>query len=148
MKIKDIMSKSIISVLPNTGIASIARTLSEHKIHGVPVIEGKELIGIITETDFFTKDAFNIHLPTYKKVLERKSFISGIFQKKDELDEKAFTAEAKDIMTADCVTISPEAELEELVKLVREKDLHTVPVVSGGVLVGVVTVADIIKLIA
>lgn len=147
MEIKDIMSKSIISVLPSASITSVARLLSEYKIHGVPVVENKRLVGIITETDFFTKDAANLHLPTYVKVLQRKGFLQSIFQKKDEFDEKVLTAKAKDIMTADCVTISSEAKVEDFVALIKKNNLHTIPVVSGDILVGIATVADIIKLI-
>ena len=142
------MSKSIISALPDTSIVSVARLLSEHKIHGVPVVEGgKRLVGIITETDFFTKDASSLHLPTYVKVIQKKGIMQSIFQKKDEFDKKVLSAKAKDIMTADCVTISPEARVEDLVALIKEKNLHTIPVVSGDIMLGIVTVADVIKMI-
>jgi CBS domain-containing protein len=147
MEIKSIMSKSIVSALPDTSIFNVAKMLSEHKIHGIPVVEGKKLVGIITETDFFTKDDSKIHLPTYAKVLQKKGFLKSIFQKKDDFDEKALVAKAKDIMTTNCVTISPEAKIEDFVALIKEKELHTIPVVFKGDLVGIVTVADILKLI-
>lgn len=148
MEIKNIMSKSIISVLPEMSIVSVAKMLSEHKIHGVPVVDGKNLVGIITETDFFTKDASGLHLPTYVKVLQKKGVLGSIFSRKDDFDKKALSAKASDIMTANCITISPEAKVEDFVALIKEKNLHTVPVVSGGILVGIVTVADIVKLIS
>lgn len=146
MQIKDIMTKNVISVSPDTGIAQVARTLSQYKIHGVPVMEGKHLVGIITETDFFTKDVSEIHLPTLIRLAKESRIKRKFFHRKDEI-ESMVTSTAKDIMTVECSTISPDCDVDELIALVRKNDLHTVPVVIGDLVVGMVTVADVVRLI-
>jgi predicted transcriptional regulator len=50
-------------------------------------------------------------------------------------------------MTSDCITLSPEADVKDLIKLVKEKNIHTIPVAIGDILMGIVTVADVIKLL-
>jgi len=60
MKVKDIMTKDVIFVSPETKINKVADKLIKHRIHGVPVIKEGKLVGIITETDFFTKNPLNI----------------------------------------------------------------------------------------
>ena len=148
MKISEIMSRDVISVSEDTPIAEVAEVISGKKIHAVPVVdkEGK-VLGIITETDFFTKDSSNmLYMPSLIDFMQ-----SGKLNYSDE--EKAAVQEvlharAKDIMTAKCELISPDMELQEFVKMIKEKSFNSYPVVdSSGFLIGIMTVADAIKLL-
>ena len=147
MKVNEIMTKNVISVTKQMSVSEVAKILRKYKIHGVPVVEGKHLIGIITETDFFVKDNVEIYLPSYVDFLTK----TGLANDKKEVDSEMdgiLKANAEDIMTTDCITLSPESDVKDLLKIIKEKDIHTVPVVIGGdILKGVVTVADIIKLL-
>ncbi len=51
--VKDIMIKDVRTVQESTSIEEAARVLADHKISALPVMRGKELVGIITETDLF-----------------------------------------------------------------------------------------------
>lgn len=51
--VKDIMIKDVRTVQESTSIEEAARILADHKISALPVMRGKELVGIITETDLF-----------------------------------------------------------------------------------------------
>ena len=149
MQVKDIMTKNVISVTRDASISAVAKILRKYKIHGVPVIDGKHLIGIITETDFFTKDEAEIHLPSYIDFLTKSGFVNNKKEVKNskELNE-ILKAKAEDIMTTECITISPGADVKDLLKMIKKKNIHTVPVVIGkDIINGVVTIADIIKLI-
>jgi Mg/Co/Ni transporter MgtE len=58
------------------------------------------------------------------------------------------SATAADIMTADCLVVESTLSLPDIINFFQEKKLYTVPVVDKKkILVGIVTVADIIKLI-
>jgi acetoin utilization protein AcuB len=48
---KDFMTSKPVTVSPDTTIAEAARLMLEHKVGGLPVMEGEKLVGIITETD-------------------------------------------------------------------------------------------------
>jgi acetoin utilization protein AcuB len=47
----EVMTRDVITVTPDTPLAEAARLLHDHKIGGLPVVEGKAVVGIITETD-------------------------------------------------------------------------------------------------
>lgn len=53
VKVKDVMAKKVITVDQDTPIEEAARIMADKKIGGVPVVSGKNVVGIITETDLF-----------------------------------------------------------------------------------------------
>ncbi|MCD6149980.1 CBS domain-containing protein [bacterium] len=148
MKVKDIMTKDVIFVSPETKINKVADKLIKHRIHGVPVVKKGRLVGIITETDFFTKDPLGIYLPSYAnfiKDLKLDKKVSGDQKKKFK---KIVNAVASDIMTKECITVSPNAKITELVNLFRKNELCLLPVIDeNNSLAGIVALADVINLI-
>ena len=53
IRIKDVMTKEVLTVLEDTPIEEAARIMADNKIGGLPVLRGSEVVGIITETDLF-----------------------------------------------------------------------------------------------
>jgi acetoin utilization protein AcuB len=53
LKVKEIMTREVITVCPDCPIEEAARIMVDHKIGGLPVVEDGRLVGIITETDLF-----------------------------------------------------------------------------------------------
>jgi acetoin utilization protein AcuB len=53
VKVKNVMSKKVITVSRNTPIEEAARIMADKKIGGMPVVDGDRVVGIITETDLF-----------------------------------------------------------------------------------------------
>lgn len=53
LKVQEMMTTAVITVTPDTPIEEAARIMVDHKIGGLPVIEGDALAGIITQTDVF-----------------------------------------------------------------------------------------------
>lgn len=53
LTIKQVMSRPVITVTPDTPLEEAARIMADNKIGGLPVVEGGKLVGIITETDIF-----------------------------------------------------------------------------------------------
>lgn len=148
MKVEDIMTKDVVSVGPETGISEVAEILSSRRFHGVPVVENNKILGILTETDFFTKDKANIFLPSYIDFLKGTEVIDNLPREKRQKVEKLFGVKAKDIMTADCITVKKDMELGDLIDFYKKTKLTTVPVVDeNGCLIGIVTLADVIELI-
>jgi len=147
MKISDIMTKLVLSVNENTSILEIAELVSRERIHAVPVVDNENVvIGLITESDFFTKDSAHlVYLPTFVDFM-KEGRIKEDHDKNGPM--RAFlNAKAKDIMTVPCITINEETDAQEFIKTVKEKGYNTLPVVDfSGKLVGIVTVSDILKL--
>jgi CBS domain-containing protein len=148
MLIREVMTKEVISVSPDSSVEQVAQLLIGNKIHGVPVVENGKPVGMITETDFFTKGSVTIYLPQYIDFLKKGPASGKVPQGRDEKVGLLLNTKAKDIMSSPCVTISSDEDVSEFFKLVREKKMISVPVVDhAGILVGIVTLADIINLI-
>jgi len=143
-KAKDIMTKNPITVSPETDITEAARVLLEKRINGMPVMNNRgDLVGIICQSDLVTLQK-KVRLPSVFALLD--SFIPVRSTKTiDKEMSKIAAATVADAMTAKPITISPETGLEEIATLMVEKNFHTLPVVEGGKLVGVVGKEDVIS---
>lgn len=147
MKVEEIMTKYVVTVRPETKISEVAKLMFTNRFHGLPVVEGGKVRGIITETDFFVKDSDNFFLPTYIKMLDEMKIYEISKDKEDSIKELLET-EAKDIMTERCVTIFKDMDVDDLVKFFKETKFATLPVVDAdGKLIGIVTLSDVLRLI-
>jgi len=55
--VKEVMSRSVVTIGPERDAAEAARIMVEHKFGALPVVDGGELVGIVTETDFLREFA-------------------------------------------------------------------------------------------
>jgi len=143
VKAKDIMTTNPITVSPHTDITRAARLLLDHHINGLPVVDDDEkLVGIICQSDLITLQK-RIRLPSVFTLLD--TFIPVRSPKAiDKEMEKIAAATVAQAMTDKPVVIGPETELEEIATLMVEKNLHTLPVVQEGKLVGIVGKEDVL----
>jgi len=149
MQIQDIMTKKVISVSPEMKMCEVAEILTSNRIHGVPVVENQKIVGIVTETDFFTKESsLDFHLPSYIKFIENSKLAEKLPEDKESELEKLMSATARDIMTSDCVIFKTTDSIEDLFDFFKKTNHHTVPVIDEReFLVGVVTLSDLIKML-
>lgn len=147
MQIKKIMTTKPIYVHLDDNIGDVADIIIRHGIHGVPVVDDDGLVrGIITETDFFIKDPVTIHLPSYIDIM-RKTKAEESFSGEGKYNfKKILDTTAKDIMTRGCITVSPETDSDEFLRIIKRTHLKTLPVVdTNGRLKGIVTLVDFMK---
>lgn len=140
------MDTSLVSVTPEDDIKSVLEALREHDLPGVPVVdEGGGLVGIITESDLVISDDENdFHLPHYVNIMGGIVFLESM-KHFEERARKAFAAQAADLMTADPVTVGPDADVDEAGRLISTHHHNRLPVVDDdGKLVGVVTRVDVL----
>jgi CBS domain-containing protein len=144
IKVKDIMTKEVISVSPETEITNAAKILLENRINGLPVIDAfGRLIGILCQSDLVAQQK-GIPVPSVFTLLE--SFIPLTSMKRiDKEMEKIAALTVKEAMTLEPVTVSPETDIEDVAKLMVDKKYHTLPVVEGGKIVGIVGKEDVLK---
>jgi CBS domain-containing protein len=141
---KDIMTTEVITISPETEIAKAAKLLLANRINGVPVLnDAGELIGILCQSDIIIQQK-NIPIPSLFTLLD--GFIPLTSSKKlDREVEKIAAAKAADAMTPDPVSITPDTGIENIAALMVEKNYHTLPVVDGDKLVGIVGKEDVLK---
>ncbi len=148
MIVRDLMTVDVVSVSPKDSIEKVASILTEKRIHGVPVIDDGKLVGIITETDFFIKNSLNFHLPSYIDFIKRTKFSGKLNREEKEKISDLLDSTANDIMSKNCIVVFPDDNIESLLSVIKERHIHTVPVVDhSGVVVGIVTRADLLKMI-
>ena len=144
IKAKDIMSKEIISVSPETEITQAANLLLEKRINGVPVVDaGGELVGILCQSDLIAQQK-SIPIPSLFTLLD--GYISLTTSKRmDKEVEKIAATKVAEAMTAKPVTVDPETGLEKIATLMVEKNYHTLPVIDAGKLVGILGKEDVLR---
>ncbi len=149
MRVQDIMTKKAIFVFGDTPLAEITELLTKGRYHALPVVdEKKRVIGIIAETDLFIKDMPHLYLPSYIDFLKNIKTVKKTSKKYQQSTHQLLKASAKDIMTSKVVTVSENFDVKKLIKIFQEKKLYSIPVVNlKKQLIGIVTVADVIKLI-
>jgi acetoin utilization protein AcuB len=128
MRVVDVMTTDPLTVTRTETIGQADELMNTNRIRQLPVVEGKELVGIVTDRDI-------------------RSFLSGsLLEDPEEAREKALNTKVSEIMTTEPLTVSPEDDLEEVVELLIEEKVGGIPVVdkSAG-LVGIVTYMDVLQ---
>ena len=141
----DIMERDPVSVSPEDDVEKVIRLLREHELPGVPVVnEGGRCVGIVTENDLVLRDEdSDLHLPHHLDIMGGVIFIESM-KHFEERVKKAFASKVEDMMTADPITVAPDATVEEAARLISEHKHNRLPVVEHGRLVGVVTRVDVL----
>ncbi|MEW6516681.1 MAG: CBS domain-containing protein [candidate division FCPU426 bacterium] len=147
IRAKDIMTKRVLTVKPDTTVKALAQFLLKHHISGAPVVDrAGKLAGIVTEGDLIFRDA-NVHLPTVVTVFDAVIYLESPRKYEKEL-QKVIGKKVADIMSRDVLTIEPELELSAVATIMHERKRHLLPVVKAGKLVGIVGKADVVRAIA
>ena len=117
-KLKHVMSAPVITMGVKGNLGSVARKMVQHNIGSVVVVDGKKLIGIVTERDI-TKQAI----------------------KRDKLVK----IPVKKIMTKKLVTAPPEMSVQDAFELMLTSKIRRLPVLENDNLVGIVTEKDLMR---
>ncbi len=127
VKVVDVMSKDPLTVRRSETVGQADELMSENKIRQIPVVEAKELVGIVTDRDI-------------------RSFLSGSLLESHEAKEKALQTHVSEIMTTEPFTLSPDDDLQEAVELLINEKIGGIPVVDEAEgLVGIVTYVDVLR---
>jgi CBS domain-containing protein len=147
LKVRDIMQTDVITVGPATTVRELADILAEHKISGVPVVDGeRRVLGMVSEADVILQDA-DLHFPYYIQFLDSVIYLQSL-GKFEERFRKAFGSKVTEVMSAEVFTISADASVRDAATLMADRKVNRLPVVEGGRLVGIVTRGDIVQAIA
>jgi CBS domain-containing protein len=145
---RDIMTPDPITVAPGLPVTDAAHLMVEKRVGALPVLDPDGvLVGLVTEGDLIMQDA-KVHFPTYLHLLGGFVFYPGSTDRFESALRKAVGATVADVMTADPVTVSPDATVEDVATLLVEREVSRVPVMDGGTLIGIVSKSDIVRAIA
>ena len=117
MKVKEMMSRSVMSVDPDTSVIDIAKIMKDNNIGSVPVVKGNKVIGIVTDRDIVLRDT--------------------------ALAKDNQTLKAKDVMSQGISTASPEMDIHDAADIMAKKQIRRLPVVENDKLVGMLALGDL-----
>ena len=145
MKVKDIMTRDVVTIKEDDTVKTAAKTLNEKDFSGLPVVdEDNKVIGMITEGDLIRRVS-NISAPSYVEIL---GGLIPLESKKNYIDKlNSYVGYlVKDMMTKDVTTISEDAEFEEVATLMVRNKIKRIPVVDNEErLIGIISRKDIMK---
>ncbi len=142
MKAREVMQTEVVTLVPDAPISEIARLFRAHGISGAPVVEGGEIIGIVTEIDLIARHA-RPHSPLYLPLLDAKIPLHGQREYR-EIVRRILGTTARAIMTAPVKTVDADADLEEVATIMVDGKANPLPVLSEGKLVGIIGHTDLI----
>lgn len=144
MLAKDVMTTAILTVTPDTDVGEVARILLDAHISAVPVIgEDGNLVGIVSEGDLMHR--------VESETRRRPSWWLRLLATPEEPAERylrEFGRRARDVMTREVVTITPDTPLNEIAAMLEKYHIKRVPVMDGGKLVGIVSRANLLRGVA
>ncbi|HYB21391.1 MAG TPA: CBS domain-containing protein [Thermodesulfobacteriota bacterium] len=144
LKAKDIMTRKVITVFPETKINQTGKLLLENHFNGLPVVDQEgRLKGIICQDDLILQQK-KFPLPSVFTLLDGIIPLTSSKHLEKEIQKMAATTVGQ-AMTPDPITVDPETTVEEIATLMVKKNIHTLPVVDKGKLVGVIGNEDILR---
>ena len=148
------MKKKVVVLKPTDTLEHALAILVKHDISGAPVVDGKHVIGLVTESDIIkTIDAYNpkIHFDHETSFAVVYAVLKG--KKEFEAVRKEVVGSEKihvsDFMERAVVTIGPDDDVYTAAKLINKHNVKRLPVIDkNGHLVGIISRADIIRALA
>jgi len=133
MLIRDVMTKSLVTVPVDATIRDAARALVEHDISAAPVIDDSgAMVGIVSEIDLVRRDV----LPDQRAHARRVRPDGGTAPRM-----------ATDVMTREVVTVPPSADVADAVALMSDLSVKSLPVLDDGRLVGIIARRDVVRVL-
>jgi len=144
---KDIMTKDVVTVTPDTSIEELSTLLVSNEISGAPVVNAEgAIVGMVTENDLISRNK-RLHIPTVVSFLDAVIYLES--SKKFSDDVKRLTAtKVGDICAKKVVTITEDTTLTDIATIMSEKKVHLLPVVTSGKVVGIVGKRDVVKAVS
>jgi CBS domain-containing protein len=143
-KVKDIMTKELITVSPETEIVHATKLLLENRINGVPVTdETGKLVGILCQSDLIAQQK-ELPVPSFFTFMNGLIPLISMKQFEKQVQKIAATTVAQ-AMTPNPVTVKSDTDIKEVAALMVDNNFHTIPVVDEGELVGIVGKEDILR---
>jgi len=107
------------SVSKDASVYDALALMARYDVGALPVLEGGELVGIVSERDY-----------------ARKVILKGRASRETRVDE---------VMSRDVVTVAPDRTMQACMERMTERRIRHLPVVRDGELIGIVSIGDVVK---
>ncbi len=122
------MTKTVVTANEKDDLKTVVEKLKKNTIRHIPIVKGKEVVGIISRTD-----------------INRLTF-GALFEGQEGADEAILDMlNISQVMTSKPKTVSSDMVIKDLAEIFAKEDFHALPVVDHDELKGIVTTTDVIK---
>ena len=125
MHVGQVMTRKVVTTTPDKTIQSAFEIMLKSRIAHLPVMEGDNLVGIVSDRDL-------------------RTLISKATSRRKKDDKDAFGMKVEDIMTTGVVTADPGMSVADAVKLMLRLKIGCLPAVENGKLTGIITKDDVL----
>jgi acetoin utilization protein AcuB len=127
IKVVDVMTPNPITVSAEDTVGQAEELMGRNNIRQLPVVNKRELIGIISDRDI-------------------RSFLSSTLLSTTEDRDRALNTAVREVMTTNPIALAPDDELQDAVETLIEEKVGGIPVVDEAEgLVGIVTYVDMLR---
>ncbi|KOR29460.1 signal transduction protein [Achromatium sp. WMS2] len=138
MFVKDIMTREVKTVRPDTKLIEVASLMCLYRYSGLPVVEDGKLVGVVSE-----KDVLNRLFPSLGEMTDGVASLDLdrlMGQYKEVLGLKV-----RDVMTMNPLTVSPDIHVLRAATTMNRHKFRRIPVAEGDTLVGMLSMGDVHK---
>lgn len=127
--VSKIMSTNLITVNLSNNLVEAEKLFNENSIRHIPVVNNKEIIGILSLTD-----------------LLRVSFVDAYGPDEKDIDSAVYNMlSIEQVMVKEPISVSPSNTIKEVAEILSKNEFHALPVKKGDKLVGIVTTTDLLN---
>lgn len=117
MKVKDIMTKSVAYINPESSVTEAAQMMQMHNVGSIPVCDKNGVIGMVTDRDIVVRNVAHGTDPHKTPV--------------------------KNVMTSQVTTVTPDMDVNQVSSIMATNQIRRIPVVADNILVGIVALGDL-----
>lgn len=110
---------TIFSITPEAPVLEAIKRMAEHRVGALLVMRGERLVGVVSERDY-----------------ARKVILQG---------RSSSQTAVSDIMSSEPVTVGPDTDVFDCMRLCTDSRIRHLPVVQGNAVVGVISIGDLVK---
>ena len=111
------MKDKVAYVSPEMSLVEVAQVMQKHNIGAMPVVDGDNVVGMVTDRDIVVRN---------------------VAHEKDPA-----TTQVSAIMSSQVESVTPEMELNKAAEIMSSKQVRRLPVIEGNKLVGIVSLGDL-----
>jgi CBS domain-containing protein len=134
-QVHDIMAREVVTLKSSDKLDVAKNMVNSGRIRHFPVVERGYVVGVASQRDILNASVSSV----VERFGERGQRIQQMFLS---------TIAVKDVMAQPPITIAPEASISDAARLMTTHTIGCLPVISDGILVGLVTATDILNTVA
>jgi CBS domain-containing protein len=144
MRAIDVMARDVVTATPEMTVQAVAQLMINHRISGIPIVDAdRQLLGIVTEGDLLRR----VETGTERQRSRWSEWFSPNSRLAAEYT-KSHARRVADAMAGEVTSVGEFATLSEIADLMEVRRIKRVPVLRDGKLIGIVSRADLLKVLA